>query len=604
MKNKILFLVLSCFITLNYSSAQNIQVDSLDIFINQLIKDFDVPGLSIGIVKDNSVIYSKGFGTKEIKTDNAVNKNTLFAIGSISKSFTALSLGILVDEGKINWDDKVVNYLPYFEMYDPYVTANFTIRDLLTHRSGLKDVSGGTLWYHSDLSRIDIIKNFKHLEPVSGFRDKPAYQNIMYMAAGEIVRKVAGQEWDSFLKERVFNKLKMSNSTSISSVRESSKNLAQPHIWNENYDKVSIKQEKMDNLAAAGSIYSTANEMNNYMRLLLNDGVFEQNTIVSKEVLNEIFTPQTLYPIRNPPFGNEFSSYGFGWWLTPIDGHKVIEHSGGVDGMSANLFMVKDLNIGVVILTNSSNEPSTFLLSAKIMEMIFNDDSFDIYDSVKSNRNKRLDSNKNTPVEKKKIKDTRPSLATELYAGVYRDKMYGKINIKQLSEKELEIEFSHSTIFKGKLKHWHFDTYQIDWHDIRVPNGYLTFNFNSDREIIGFDIDQDNLLDVDFGELNIKRLKEDNPLKPVMVNNKTLQSYVGKYQLSTDLIITIAKTGNQLKVQLTGQSEILIFPTTNNVFKLKDVEAQLTFNSDDKGKVESLTLLQGGQQMICNRMKK
>ena len=604
MKNKILFLVLSCFITLNYSSAQNIQVDSLDIFINQLIKDFDVPGLSIGIVKDNSVIYSKGFGTKEIKTDNAVNKNTLFAIGSISKSFTALSLGILVDEGKINWDDKVVNYLPYFEMYDPYVTANFTIRDLLTHRSGLKDVSGGTLWYHSDLSRIDIIKNFKHLEPVSGFRDKPAYQNIMYMAAGEIVRKVAGQEWDSFLKERVFNKLKMSNSTSISSVRESSKNLAQPHIWNENYDKVSIKQEKMDNLAAAGSIYSTANEMNNYMRLLLNDGVFEQNTIVSKEVLNEIFTPQTLYPIRNPPFGNEFSSYGFGWWLTPIDGHKVIEHSGGVDGMSANLFMVKDLNIGVVILTNSSNEPSTFLLSAKIMEMIFNDDSFDIYDSVKSNRNKRLDSNKNTPVEKKKIKDTRPSLATELYAGVYRDKMYGKINIKQLSEKELEIEFSHSTIFKGKLKHWHFDTYQIDWHDIRVPNGYLTFNFNSDREIIGFDIDQDNLLDVDFGELKIKRLKEDNPLKPVMVNNKILQSYVGKYQLSTDLIITIAKTGNQLKVQLTGQSEILIFPTTNNVFKLKDVEAQLTFNSDDKGKVESLTLLQGGQQMICNRMKK
>ena len=604
MKNKILFLVLSCFITLNYSSAQNIQVDSLDTFINQLIKDFDVPGLSIGIVKDNSVIYSKGFGTKEIKTGNAVNKNTLFAIGSISKSFTALSLGILVDEGKINWDDKVVNYLPYFEMYDPYVTANFTIRDLLTHRSGLKDVSGGTLWYHSDLSRIDIIKNFKHLEPVSGFRDKPAYQNIMYMAAGEIVRKVAGQEWDSFLKERVFNKLKMSNSTSISSVRESSKNLAQPHIWNENYDKVSIKQEKMDNLAAAGSIYSTANEMNNYMRLLLNDGVFEQNTIVSKEVLNEIFTPQTLYPIRNPPFGNEFSSYGFGWWLTPIDGHKVIEHSGGVDGMSANLFMVKDLNIGVVILTNSSNEPSTFLLSAKIMEMIFNDDSFDIYDSVKSNRNKRLDSNKNTPVEKKKIKDTRPSLATELYAGVYRDKMYGKINIKQLSEKELEIEFSHSTIFKGKLKHWHFDTYQIDWHDIRVPNGYLTFNFNSDREIIGFDIDQDNLLDVDFDELNIKRLKEDNPLKPVMVNNKTLQSYVGKYQLSTDLIITIAKTGNQLKVQLTGQSEILIFPTTNNVFKLKDVEAQLTFNSDDKGKVESLTLLQGGQQMICNRMKK
>lgn len=603
MKNKILFLLISWFISLNYSNAQNIQLDSLDLFVNQLIEDFDVPGLSIGIVKNDSIIYLKGFGTREIKTDKPVDENTLFAIGSISKSFTALTLGILVDEGKIKWDDKVVSYLPYFELYDPYVTANFTIRDLLTHRSGLKDVSGGTLWYHSDLSRVDIIKNFKYLEPVSGFREKPAYQNIMYMAAGEIVREVTGQEWDSFLKERVFNKLGMSNSTSISSVRESNKNLAQPHIWNESYDKVSIKQEKMDNLAAAGSIYATANEMNSYMRLLLNDGVFEQNTIISKEVLNEIFTPQIIYPIRNPPFGNEFSSYGFGWWLTPIDGHKVIEHSGGVDGMSANLVMIKDMNLGFVILTNEAEEPATFLLTGKLMEMIFNDDSFDMYNRRKLIRDKLLNANKNTPYQKNKIDDTQPSLGTEFYAGVYRDEMYGKINIKQLNENELEIEFTHSPVFKGKLKHWHFDTYQIDWYDIRVPNGYLTFNFNSDREIIGFEIEQDNLLDVDFGELTIKRLKADNPLKSVTVNNKILNSYVGRYELSKDLIITITQTKNQLKVQLTGQPEILIFPISNKVFKLKDIEAQLTFNSDDKGKVESLTLLQGGQQIVCNRMK-
>ena len=603
MKNKILFLLISWFISLNYSNAQNIQLDSLDLFVNQLIEDFDVPGLSIGIVQNDSIIYLKGYGTREIRTDNRVDENTLFAIGSISKSFTALTLGILVDEGKIKWDDKVVSYLPYFELYDPYVTANFTIRDLLTHRSGLKDVSGGTLWYHSDLSRVDIIKNFKYLEPVSGFREKPAYQNIMYMAAGEIVREVTGQEWDSFLKERVFNKLGMSNSTSISSVRESNKNLAQPHIWNESYDKESIEQEKMDNLAAAGSIYSSANEMNNYMRLLLNDGVFEQDTIVSEEVINEIFTPQIIYPISNPPFGNEFSSYGFGWWLTPIDGHKVIEHSGGVDGMSANLFMVKDLNIGVVILSNSSKEPATFLLKAKLMEMIFEDTSFDIYERVKVIRTKRLHGYKNASNLKVRIDDTQPSLDAALYTGVYSDKMYGKITIKQLKENELEISFTHSSVFKGKLKHWHFDTYQIDWYDIRVPNGYLTFNFNSDREIIGFDIDQDNLLDVDFGELTIKRLKEDNAMKPIVIEDKILQSYVGNYELSPDIIIAITKTGSQLKTQLTGQSEILIFATSNNAFKLQNIEAQLIFNSNDDGKIESLTLLQGGQQIVCNRMK-
>ena len=603
MKNKILFLLISWFISLNYSNAQNIKLDSLDLFVNQLIEDFDVPGLSIGIVQNDSIIYLKGYGTREIRTDNRVDENTLFAIGSISKSFTALTLGILVDEGKIKWDDKVVTYLPYFELYEPYVTANFTIRDLLTHRSGLKDVSGGTLWYHSDLSRVDIIKNFKYLEPVSGFREKPAYQNIMYMAAGEIVREVTGQEWDSFLKESVFNKLGMSNSTSISSVRESNKNLAQPHIWNESYDKESIEQEKMDNLAAAGSIYSSANEMNNYMRFLLNDGVFEQDTIVSKEVIDEIFTPQIIYPISNPPFGNEFSSYGFGWWLSPIDGHKVIEHSGGVDGMSANLFMVKDLNIGVVILSNSSKEPATFLLKAKLMEMIFEDTSFDIYERVKVIRTKRLDGYKNAPNLKVRIDDTQPSLDAALYTGVYSDKMYGKITIKQLKENELEISFTHSSVFKGKLKYWHFDTYQIDWYDIRVPNGYLTFNFNSDREIIGFDIDQDNLLDVDFGELTIKRLKKDNAMKPIVVEDKILQSYVGNYELSPDIIIAITKTGSQLKTQLTGQSEILIFSTSNNAFKLENIEAQLIFNSNDDGKIESLTLLQGGQQIVCNRIK-
>jgi len=602
MKNKILFLLVSWFISLNYSNAQNIQLDSLDLFIDQLIEDFDVPGLSIGIVQNDSIIYARGFGTREINKAKSVNANTIFAIGSISKSFTALTLGILVDEGKINWDDKVTSYLPYFELYDSYVTSHFTIRDLLTHRSGLKDVSGGTLWYHSDLSRVDIIKKFKYLKAISGFREKTAYQNIMYMAAGEIVREVTGQEWDSFLKLRVFDKLGMRNSTSISSVRESNDNLAQPHIWNENYDKVSIKQEKMNNLAAAGSIYSSANEMNNYMRLLLNDGVFEQDTILGKEVLNEIFKPQVLYPINGPPFGNEFSSYGFGWWLTPIDGHKVIEHSGGVDGMSANLFMVKDLNIGAVILSNSSKEPASFLLKAKLMEMIFDDESFDIYERVKTFRDKRLESNKSTSNQKMKIDGTRPSLETGLYAGVYNDKMYGQILIKELEEKELEIAFTHSSVFKGKLKHWHFDTYQIDWYDIRVPNGYLTFKFNSDREIIGFDIDQDNLLDVDFGELDIKRSKKDNPIVPIVVDDKILESYVGKYELSPDLIITITKTGNQLKTQLTGQSEILIFAKSNNVFNLKDVEAQLTFNSNDDGQVESVTLLQGGQEMVCKKM--
>ena len=505
MKNKIVAILIIWFAFYGKSYAQNIQLDSLDLIVHKVMKDFDVTGLSIGIVQNDSIIYSKGFGTREIGKDQGVNDQTIFGIGSISKSFTALTLGMLIDEGKVSWDDRVKDYLPYFELYDPYVTENFTIRDLLTHKSGLKDVSGGTLWYHSDYSRVDIIKRLKYLEPVSGYREKTAYQNVMFVVAGEIVREITGMSWDDFLSTRIFDKIDMTNSTSVASKREANTNIARPHIWSENFEKTAIIQEQGDNLAAAGFIYSSANDMNNYMRLLLNNGVFESDTIVSKGVINEIFKPQVLFQISNPPFGNEFSSYGLGWWLTPWNGHKIIEHSGGIDGMSAQLFMVKDLNIGVVILTNVSKEPASFLLKAKLLEAIFNDKSFDIYDKVIAYRKQRIENIKEAISSQPRTEKTKPSLPLNDYIGLYNDEMYGDINLSQINNEELEISFSHTPLFKGKVTHWHFDTFKIDWYDIRVPNGFLTFNFNSKREIIGFSIDQENLLDVDFGELEIKK---------------------------------------------------------------------------------------------------
>jgi len=491
---------------LSKSYAQNIRLDSLDFFIDTLMDDFEVTGLSIGIVQNDSIIYSKGFGLTEIGKTQKVDNQTLFGIGSISKSFTALTLGMLVDEGKITWDDRVKDYLPYFELYDPYVTENFTIRDLLTHRSGLKDVSGGTLWYHSDYSRVEIIKRLKYLEPVSGFREKPAYQNVMFVVASEIVKEVSGMPWDDFLKSRVFNKLGMNNSTSLSKDREATSNLAQPHIWNAAYKKVAIKQENGDNLGPGGFIYSSAKDMNSYMRLLLNDGVFKNDTIVSKDVVHELFKPQTLFQNSGPPFGNEFSSYGFGWWLTPWNGHKIIEHSGGIDGMSAQLFMVKDLDIGVVILTNVSKEPASFLLKAKLLELIFNDKSFDFYDRGIEYRKGLIKKLKKAAANEVRPKESYPSLALSNYAGSYNDKMYGDINIS-LSNNKLELSFSHTPLFKGRLIHWQFDTFKIDWYDIRVPDGFLTFNFNSQHEVTGLKLDQEDLLDVDFEELEIIRKK-------------------------------------------------------------------------------------------------
>jgi len=506
MKIKIYFLSIIGLLLVSNSFAQQIQLDSLDLQIHQVIKDFEIPGLSIGIVRNDSIIFSKGYGNLEIHKERKVDENTIFGIGSISKSFTVLTLGILVDEGKIDWDDKVKAYLPYFELYVPYVTDNFTIRDLLTHRSGLKDVSGGTLWYHSDYSREEIIKRLKYLEPVSGFREKPAYQNVMYVVASEIVKKVSGMSWDSFLKARVFDKLKMKNTISLSTEREANKNLAQPHIWDGDYKKVAIIQEKGDNLAPGGFIYSSASEMSNYMRLMLNNGVFGNDTIVSSKIIKEIFKPQIIFP-QGGPYNNEFTSYGLGWFISPVKEHRIIEHSGGIDGMSAQLVMIKGMNLGFVILTNASNEPATFTLRALLLNELLGGDLNNFYSRVKDWRENHITEKKESSKNIFKIAKTKPSLKITDYAGKYTDKMYGDILINNLNESELEISFSHTKVFRGKLKHWHFDTFKIDWYDIRVPDGFLTFNFNSKREILGFSIDQENLLDVDFGELKIMKTK-------------------------------------------------------------------------------------------------
>lgn len=505
MKTKRTLLIAIWSFSFSIANGQALKIDDLDSYAQKLMTEFNVPGLAFGIVRNDSILFVKGYGVREIHKDLPVSTNTTFGIGSISKSFTALTLGILVSQGKINWDDRVRDYLPYFELYAPYVTENFTIRDLLTHRSGLNWTSGGTLWYHSDLNRTDVIKRLKHLKPVSGYRDKPAYQNVMYLVASEIVKEVSGMTWDEFLKTSVFNKIKMPNSVSVSRDREANSNIARPHVWNDNFEKIVVEQEKGDNLAPAGFVYSSANDMVNYMRLLLNDGVFERDTIITKKSLDEILSPQIIFPVFAPPIHNEFTSYGFGWWLTPKNGHTIVDHSGGIDGMAANIVMVKDLNLGIVVLTNT-DEMVPFLLTWKLLEQILNDKTFDLHEYLKKYRDQEISHKKENKekLRESKINNTKPSLDLKLYAGIYADKMYGDIAIK-FNVDNLEISFSHTPLFKGKLRHWHHDTFMVDWYDERVPNGFLTFNFNAKREIIGITLDQQNLLDVDFSELEIKK---------------------------------------------------------------------------------------------------
>ena len=507
MKAKVVLLLLALLCLPGLINAQDSKLDSLDQFVQKAMKHFETPGLSIAIVKNDSVLYVKGFGVKEIGKNESVDANTLFGIGSISKSFTPLAIAMLIDEGKLNWDDRVVDYLPYFELYDPYVTNSFTIRDLLTHRSGLKRVSGGTLWYHSDLSREQIIRRLKHLEPVSEFRTTSAYQNTMFIVASKVVEAVINDSWDNFVRHRIFEPLGMRNTVISQAERERSTNISQPHIKNEKFEILSIEQEKLDNMAPAGSFYSSSNDMAKYMNFMLNNGIIDQDTLVSPEAFSEILSPQIHFPVFSKPIHNKFTSYGLGWWLTPKDGNTIIEHSGGIDGMGANLMMEKNNRIGIIVLSNQTYSSIPFAITFDVMGDLLNDEDYVAFSKALTNWYPEIDRIQLSRRKERfaaRVENTDPSLSIEKYQGVFEDKMYGDISI-ELDGQSLKLNFSHTPLFSGALSHWHYDTFKIDWTDPRVPDGFLTFEFDSKGQVTGFTLDQPNLLDVDFSELDIKK---------------------------------------------------------------------------------------------------
>tara|TARA_R110001632_G_scaffold83134_3_gene184221 strand:- start:37 stop:1572 length:1536 start_codon:yes stop_codon:yes gene_type:complete len=506
---KIILIVLILFLSQNVFSQ--VAIDSLDNYFKEIMELYGSPGASIAVVDNDKVIYNKGFGTRTIGKNEAVNENTLFAIGSITKSFTPIALAILVDEGQLDWDDKVIKYIPSFQLYERYVTSSFTIRDLLTHRSGLKSVSGGTLFYHSDLNRDEIISGMKHLKAETEFRTKPAYQNIMFVVAAKVVEVISGEPWEDFIRSKILIPLKMTNTVILESERNASNNISTPHIKNENFDIIPIKQEKLDNLAPAGSFYSSSSDMAKYMMFVLNKGIIGEDTIVQPRTFNEILTPQIHFKTFNR-IHNEFTSYGFGWWLTPKNGHKIIDHSGGVDGASANLIMIDNEKYGVIVLNNTSNW-LTFRATFDIIGgRIQDNDYLQVGKFLKENagRNDSLAKIEQKKFFKSQIKNTKYSLPLNSYNGTFVDKMYGNVFISS-KDKELTIDFEHTPLFSGILTHWHYDTFKLGNRDPRIKDALITFEFNSKGEITGFNIDQPSLLDVDFSEVKFKKLNITKP---------------------------------------------------------------------------------------------
>jgi len=448
---------------------------SLDGDIQKAITDWGIAGLAIAIVHNDSVVYERGFGVREVGKPDRVDAHTLFAIGSNTKLFTSVLAGMMVDAKKMKWDAPATTYLPSFQLYDPWVTREITLRDLLSHRSGLGR-RGDMLWYGSPFDRAEILRRIRYLKPNSSFRSQYGYQNIMVMAAGEATAAAAGRSWDDLVKERIFQPLGMSASNT--SVRDLARatDVATPHLLSDG-KLTAIPWRNIDNIGPAGSINSSVDDMAKWLRFLLAGGKAGDRQLLAAATLREIASPQTITPGAEDTLSpsTHFHAYGLGVGMYDLLGVKVMSHTGGIDGMLSQVTWVPERRLGFVILTNTEGHNSVFAaVGRRILDLYLGAPPRD-WSAImlaQTNQQEATQASAQQRLEAMRLKDTKPSVPIDSYAGQYNNEMYGDINVT-LAANKLVLQFGPS--LTGDLEPWSKDSYKIVWRDRREGTGLVEF---------------------------------------------------------------------------------------------------------------------------------
>ena len=571
-----------------------------DEYVSKALRDWEAPGVAIAVVKDDRVVFAKGYGVRKLGDPTPVNEQTLFAIGSAGKAFTAAAVAMLLDEGKLKWDDPVTKYLPGFEMYDPYVTRELTVRDLMTHRSGIE--GGDLLWYGTENSRDEILRRVRYIKPASSLRSTFSYQNLMYLVAGQVVARASGKSWDEFIRQRVFAPLGMASSnTSIADLKQTegaggAGNVATPHAKVEG-KVVTIPWRNVDNIAPAGSINSNVAEMAQWVRLHLGEGAYQNARLISSGAAKELHMPQTLIRAE-PPLSllypeAHFMAYGLGWFLSDYRGRKVVEHGGAIDGMRAQVGMIPEEKLGVVILTNLNGTPLPHALMFKVFDAYLahssgsqRDWSAELLKIIKPLEEKAKEAEKKTEADR--VKGTRASLAPEKYAGAYQNDLYGEVSVTQV-EGKLVVRFGPA--FTGDLEHWHYNTFRARWRSPILPPVFVTFALNTQGKAEELKLDLPGLAAYPF-----KRSPEKAAAAAIALSEAELKRFAGRYELKTPPIeVGVEMVGGKLKLVVPGQPVYALVPVTANKFQIEGAPAGFFVQFEMAGdKVSSLMLAQGG----------
>ncbi len=479
MKKTFLSIVSILTFTFSFGQTQQ-QLDILDKYYQKALEEWHIPGMAVAITDGEKILFSKGYGYANIDKKKKVDGNTLFAVASNSKAFTATAIAQLIEQKKLNWNDKAIKHLPYYKLYNDYTTQNETIEDLLCHRNGLETFSGDLLWYGTTKNAEEIIAAQHYLKPTSAFRTRFGYSNISFLAAGKILEKATDTTWSTYISTHFLKPLKMNRTLTSTNQIKNTKNVATPYFY-EDGKHYEIAWLNWDNIAPAGALISSVNDYAKWLQLNLNKGTLNGKKYFSKASFNQLTTPHINFPVRKNNEKTHFKGYGLGWSLQDYQGYKVIGHSGGYDGMISKSAFVPEKNLGIIIVTNSLSWAPSALVNKSFDVLLANivdgKDWSSYYLSFKEKQNKSAKEKlQKTEKERGKFKNQLPNSE---YIGTYTDKMYGDVIVSETNGK-LQFEMVATPIFKANLKHWNHTifTFRFDKNLVSLPQGKLWFDLD------------------------------------------------------------------------------------------------------------------------------
>lgn len=542
-------------------------------FADSVRKAWKVPGLALAIVMNNEVIMSEGFGQRNVKEQLPVTSNTLFAIGSSSKAFTAMCLGILNDEGKVDWDKPLRNYLPTFKLHDDFASARMSPRDLVTHRSGLP--RHDLLWYGSAFTRKEMFDRLQYLEPSKDFRTDFQYQNLMFLTAGYLVEQVSNRSWEDFVRARLFQPLGMTNSNF--SVLESQKAADFALPYQEKKEVVAqIPFRDISAVGPAGSINSNLADMSKWVLLNLNKGKAGTTQVLSEAGLVQMHTPYMT--IAQPLKYTELShgSYGLGWFIQNYRGHNRVSHGGNIDGFSALVSLFPQDNLGAVLLTNLNGNPLSSIVNNYVSDVLLNLEPVDWNARVKADVDKaKAESKKKESDEQAARKpNTKPSHALADYEGEYEHAGYGVMKISS-EGKVLKGSFNAFTL---AMEHWHYDVFRATLLEDEDEKMLLSFMTNEKGDIDRVSVPL---------EPAVKPIVFTRKASAQMSDAKFLAQFLGEYELSGQLVTVALRGEKTLTLTVPGQPTYELEPYKDAEFNLKSLTGFSVKFTMEKGKVSA-----------------